>query len=187
MLSYNELKKGLKIILNKQPFEILQATPSFKGRGHSVLQVKLKNLITGNVISKTFHPSDTFEKANLEKIRLKFIYSHQGKYVFSEAENPSRRIELKKEQVGSGAQFLKPNQIVEGLIFKDKVISISLPIKVRLKVEEAPPGIKGDRAEAGTKQVILETEAKINVPLFIEEGDIIELNTETGEYVRRLE
>ena len=187
MLSYNELKKGLKIILNGEPFEILQAAPSFKGRGHSVLQVKLKNLITGNVVSKTFHPSDTFKEANLEKINLKFIYPQRGQYIFSEADNPSKRIELKEQQIGSEAQFLKPNQIVEGSIFRDKVISISLPIKVQLKVKEAPPGIKAGRAEAGTKQVILETGAKINVPLFIKEGEIIEINTETGEYVRRVE
>ena len=187
MLSYSELKKGAKIIFNKEPFEILESALSFKGRGHSVLQVKLKNLISGNVVSKTFHPSDTFEEADLEKISLKFIYARQGKYVFSETENPAKRIDLKEEQIGSGAQFLKPNEIVAGVIFRDKVIGISLPIKVFLKVKEAPPGIKGDRAEGGTKQVILETGAKINVPLFIKEEDVIEVNTETGEYIRRVE
>ncbi len=187
MLSYSDLKKGVKIILNKEPFEILESTPSFKGRGHSVLQVKLMNLISGNVVSKTFHPSDTFEEADLEKISLKFIYAHQEKYVFSEAENPAKRIELKEEQIGSGAQFLKPGETVAGAIFRDKVIGVSLPIKVFLKVKEAPPGIKAGRAEAGTKQVILETGAKINVPLFIKEGDIIEVNTQKGEYVRRVE
>lgn len=187
MLSYGELKKGLKIILNKQPFEILQASPSFKGRGHSVLQVKLKNLITGTVISKTFHPSDTFKEADLEKIKLKFIYSRQGKYIFSEKDNPGKRLNLTEEQIGFGAQFLKSEQIVEGLSFEKEIINISLPIKVQLKVQEAPPGVRAGRSEAGTKQITLETGAKINVPLFIKEGDIIEINSETGEYVRRVE
>ena len=187
MLSYNEIKKGVKIVLNGEPFEITEAAPSFKGRGHSVLRVVLKNLITGTLISKTFHPSDTFEEADLKKINLKFIYSHRGKYVFSKKEDPSKRFDLSQEQVGSSVQFLKPGETVEGVIFKDKLIKISLPIKVQLRVEEAPPGIRGNRAEAGTKQVTLETGAKINAPLFIKEGDIIEINTETGQYVRRVE
>jgi len=94
---------------------------------------------------------------------------------------------LNQEQIGHQAQFLKPGQIIETLIYDGKIVNISLPIKVRLKVVEAPPGIRAGRAEAGTKQVALETGAKINVPLFIKEDDIIEINTETNEYVRRVE
>lgn len=191
MLSYSELKKGVKIILNKEPYEILQARPLFKGRGHSVLRTKLKNLITGNLVPKTFRPSDVFEEAQLDRMSIKFLYSHRGKYFFSEDGNPliipHKRFSFSQEQIGSLAQFLKPNQIVEGLVFKEKIINISLPIKVQLKVRESPPGIRAGRAEAGTKQVTLETGAKINVPLFIKEGDTIEVNTETCQYVRRVE
>lgn len=187
MISYNELKKGIKIILDKNPYEIIEASSLFKGRGHSVLQTKIKNLITGNIIPRTFHPSDNFEEAELSKIKAKFIYSRRDKFVFSKKDNPSERFELTEEQVGSVCRFLKPNQIIEGLVFKDKIINISLPIKIELKVIEAPPGVRAGRAEAGTKTVILETEAKVNVPLFIQEGDIIEINTQTGEYVRRIE
>jgi len=89
--------------------------------------------------------------------------------------------------IGEGSKFLKPNQILTGIKFQEKIINIVLPIKVQLKVIEAPPGVKGERAQAGTKPVTLETGATINVPLFIETGDIIEVNTETGEYVRRVE
>jgi len=158
----------------------------FKARGHSVLQVKLKNLITGTIISKTFHPSDTFEETKLSKIKAKFLYSHRDKFFFCEEGNPSNRFNLTREQVGSVVKFLKPNQIVEGIVFKDKIINISLPIKIQLKVKQAPPGIKGNRAQAGNKTVIIETGAEINVPLFIKEGDTIEINTETSEYVRRI-
>ena len=187
MLTYPELKKGIKIILDNQPYEIIEASFLFKGRGHSVLQAKIKNLITGNVISKTFHPSDIFEEAEISKIEVKFLYAHRDRYVFSEKENPTKRFDLTAEQIGEPGKFLKPDQIVEGIIFRNKVINISLPIKINLKVIEAPPGIKGGRAEPGTKTVTLETGAKINVPLFIEQGDIIEINTGTGEYVRRVE
>ena len=94
---------------------------------------------------------------------------------------------LTQEQIGESSQFLKPNETVGGLFFDEKIINILMPIKVKLKVIEAPPGIRMGRAEAGTKQATLETGAKINVPLFIEQGDVIEINTEKSEYVRRLE
>lgn len=186
MITYSELEKGVKIILNNQPYEIIEASSMFKGRGHSVLQAKLKNLITGEIISQTFHPSDSFEEPETSKIKAKFLYLHRDKFFFCKENNPSDRFELTKEQIGSKELFLKPNQIVEGLIFKDKVINISLPVKIQLKVTEAPPGVKGDRAQGGTKTVTLETKAKINVPLFIKQGDIIEINTEKQEYVRRI-
>ncbi len=187
MISYSELKKGLRIILNKEPHEILEARPLFKGRGHSVLQAKIKNLITGNVISHTFHRSDVFEEAELKKLQAKFLYAHRSQYFFSEIDQPAKRFNLTQEQIGYQAQFLKTGQIVDTLVYKGKIVNISLPIKVHLKVVEAPPGIRAGRAEAGTKQVTLETGVKISVPIFIKEGDIIEVNTQTGEYVRRIE
>lgn len=187
MVSYSELKKGIKIILEGQPYEIIESVPLFKGRGHSVLQAKLRNLKTGNVISRTFRPSDSLKTAEISKIEANFLYSHRDKYFFSETKDFSKRFDLMAEQVGEKRKFLKPNQIIEAIIFEDKIINIFLPIKIQLKVIEAPPGLRAGRAEAGTKQVTLETGTQINVPLFIEQGDIIEVNTETGEYVRRVE
>ena len=180
------MKKGARIILKGEPYEILEGRPLFKGRGHSILQAKLKNLITGKVISRTFHPREQFEEAELSKIKIKFIYSRQNKFYFAEEGNPSHRFELTAEQIGNPAQFLKPNQVIEGIMFEGKLVNIALPIKVNLRVIEAPPGIKAGRAEPGTKIVTLETGAKINTPLFVKKGDIIEVNTQTGEYVRRL-
>ncbi len=186
-LSYSELKKGVLIIFNDQPHEIIETSSMFKGRGHSVLQAKLKNLITGNIVQKTFHPSENAEEAEISKINAVFLYSHRDEFFFSEKNNPKNRFELNKEQVGSLANFLKQNETIEGIIFNGKIINVVLPIKVQLKVEDAPPGIKGDRAQGGNKIVILETGAEISVPLFIEKGDIIEVNTEKGEYARRIE
>jgi len=187
MISYSEIEKGTEIIINNQPHEIIEALSVFKGRGHSTMQVRIKNLITGTISSQAIHPSDVFEEADLEKIKVKFIYSSKGSFVFSKENDPSKRFQLTQEQIGSSAKFLKPNQILEGLIFKNEVVNVSLPIKINLKVTEAPPGIKGDRAQGGNKTVILETGAEIAVPLFIEQDDIIEINTEKEEYVRRLE
>lgn len=187
MISYNELKKGIRVIIDKEPYEILESSPMFKARGHSILQTKLKNLKTGNVISRTFHPSESFEEAEVLRKEAKFVYSHKEKYVFSEKDNPSQRFELTSEQIGEKKEFLKLNQIVEALIFKNEIINIALPIKINLKVAEAPPSLKGERVQSGTKTVTLETGTKINVPLFVKRGDTIEINTETGEYVRRVE
>jgi len=186
MIIYNELKKGTKIILNKDPYEIIEASFLFKGRGRSVLQTKIRNLITGNIVARTFRPSDNFQEAEISKIKAEFLYLHREQYVFCEKDNPANRFSLDVSSVGKQSKFLKPKQEIEGLIFKEKVVNISLPIKIELKVAEAPPGVKGQRAEPGTKTVILETKAKINVPLFIKEGDIVEINTQTGEYVRRI-
>ena len=184
MINYNEIKKGTYITINNEPYLILEASPMFKGRGHSVVQAKIKNLVNGNIYSKTFHPSDSFEEANITNEELKFIYSHRGKYVFSDSEN--KRIEINEEIIKPISDLLKEGQEVNGIKFQGKLINISLPIKITLAVKESPPGVRAGRAESGTKQVVLETGAKINVPLFIKEGDLIEINTETKEYTRRI-
>ncbi|MDP4007525.1 MAG: elongation factor P, partial [bacterium] len=121
------------------------------------------------------------------KVQVKFIYENRGKYMFAEDANPSKRFELSREQIGSQIGFLIPNTLVEGVRFAGEIVTIALPIKMNLKVKEAPPGVKGDRAQGGTKTATLETGAVVQVPLFVNEGDLIEVNTETGEYVRRVQ
>lgn len=187
MLSHTDLKKGVRFIFNAEPYEVLESSFIFKGRGSSVVQTKIKNLITGNILSRTFHPGEEFKEGEIKKIKVKFIYSHRDKFFFLKEDNPSFRFDLPKDIIDESSIFLKSNQIIEGMEFEEKIINISLPIKVQLRVKEAPPGVKGDRAQGGTKIVTLETEAKINTPLFIEEGDIIEVNTEKKEYVKRIE
>jgi len=186
MLSHNDLKKGVEFILDGQPCEVLDSSLSFKGRGSSVVQTKVKNLISGAIFSKTFHTGENFQEAEIEKIKAKFLYFHRDRFSFCRENNPSIRFDLPKEVIGDSAAYLKANEIIEGVEFQGRIINIFLPIKVRLKVNEAPPGIKGDRAQGGTKTVTLETGAKINVPLFIKTGDLIEINTEKGEYVKRV-
>ena len=186
MLNHNQLKKGTQFLLNGDPYEVLEHAFIFKGRGGSVNQTKLKNLLTGNILAKTFHPGEGLEEIEIEKIEVKFIYTNREKYVFAEKKEPSKRFELNKEVIGNGALYLKENQIITGIKFKDKIINISLPVKVNLKVIEAPPSFKGDTAQGGTKVVTLETGAQINAPLFIKIGDMIEVNTEKGVYSQRV-
>jgi elongation factor P len=184
MLSYAELNRGVIIVINDQPYEILEALSTFKGRGHSYLQMKLKNLMSGAVISKSAQPRDSFEEADVEEQEAKFIFGNKGKYTFTDSKG--KRFELTEEQIGDKAGFLKTNEEVKTIIFNDKIINVIIPIKVQLKVTEVPPGVKGDRAQSGTKLVTLETGRKIDAPLFVNEDDIIEINTESGEYVRRV-
>jgi len=186
MLTHTDLKKGVKIILEKEPYEILESQLSKIAKGRSNVQTKIKNLITGSVFSKNFHQGDTFEEAEVLKFNAIFLYAHRGQFFFSQEQDPSQRFSLAENKIGVQAKFLKPNQIVEAMTFEEKIINFSLPIKIKLKVIEAPPGFRGERAQPGTKIVILETGAKISTPLFLEEGDIVEVNTETGEYVRRV-
>ncbi|MDO8424758.1 MAG: elongation factor P [bacterium] len=187
MLSYFELRKGILFLLESQPYEVLEFQQVYKAQDAVVARTKIKNLLSGKIIERTFHKGDSFEEAEFGKLDVKFIYANRGKFVFTESQNPAVRFELTEEQVGESAKFLKANQLITGVKFQEKIISIALPIKVQLKVTEAPPGTKGDRAQSGTKAVTLETGAQINVPLFVEMDDIIEINTETGDYVRRVE
>jgi elongation factor P len=185
MLSYFDLRKGTQFILEGEPYEILEFQQMQKAQDIVVAQTKIRNLITGKVFERNFHKRDVFEEAELEKTEAKFIYQHRGKFVFSESKNPANRFELTQEQIGTGAEFLKPGEFVTEIKFRGKTINVVLPIKIRLKVVESPPGLKGNRAQSGTKSVKLESGASINVPLFVEEGDVIEVNTQTGEYVKR--
>ncbi len=187
MITRADLRKGIKIILDSEPYEVLEARPLKKAQRRVVIQTRIKNLVNNNVFERNFHQDDTFEETELAKFEAKFLYSRRDRYFFCKKDNPSKRFDLGLEQIGPAVKFLKPNQIVEAVVFNERVINVSLPIKIQLKVTEAPPGVKGDRAQGGTKVVALETGVKINTPLFVEEGDIIEVNTETEEYVRRIE
>ena len=186
MLSYYDLRKGVQFVYEGQPYEVLEFRQMGKSQDVVVAQTKIRNLITGRVLQKNFHQGEMFKEAELAKFQAKFLYSHKGKFVFCHADNQGNRFEFLEEQLGETAKFVKPNQEVEGIIFQNEIINIVPPIKVQLKVTDAPPGVKGDRAQGGNKAATLETGAVVNVPLFIETGDVVEINTETGEYVRRI-
>ncbi len=186
MLKHNEIRKGKIILLGDDPYEVTKYSHVVKGRGKSIVQTQLKNLRTGNVLQKTFHPGETAEEADLEKENAVFVYTHHKKYVFHKEKDPSARFELAKEQLNEKADYLKEKTVITTIFLNERIIGISLPVKMSFSVKEAPPGVKGNRAEGGTKIVTLETGKKLDVPLFVNEKDVVEVNTETGEYVRRV-
>ena len=186
MLSYNEIKPRRYIIFNNEPYEVLDAQVSRKQQRKPVNQAKIRNLITGKVTEQAFHQSEKVEEADIEKRSLVYIYNNKGEWWFHPAGVPKERFTIPEETIGEQKQFLKENMEVDGLVFDNDVIGITLPIKLELEVTEAPPNIKGNTASGGDKVVTLETGATITTPMFIETGDIIEINTETGTYVRRV-
>ena len=186
MLEYNEITVGKFIIFQDEPWEVLSAHVFRKQQRKPVNATKLKNLITGRVTEYSFHVSDKAEEADLEAKEINFIYESKGEYWFHEVSDKSKRFSLAVEQIGSGAKFLKVNTVVKAILFNDKIIGVKLPIKMELKVVEAPPSMKGNTAQGGNKVVKVETGASVNTPLFVNEGDTIRINTDTGEYVERV-
>lgn len=187
MLSYTDLRQGTVFILDDQPYQVLEFNFLRMQQRKPVAQTKIKNLITGKIISRNFQPSETFVEAEIKLKEAKFLYNHRGKFVFCEINDPSKRSELSTEQIGDLSKFLKPNSMVKTMEFEEKIINLDLPIKMEFKVIEAPPSVRGNTAQGGTKTVKIETGAMINAPLFIEQGDIIRINTHTGEYVERVD
>jgi len=187
MLSYNELKVGTLFIKDGEPYEVLEYAFVRMQQRKPVVQLKIKNLVSGKVLPYTAHQNESFEEAEIEIMPATFIYHNRGQYWFNEKGNPKNRFFLTEEVIGNAGQFLKSAMEVKAFKFKGKIINIELPIKVDLKVTEAPPAVRGDTAQGGTKTVTLETGAKVNVPLFINEGDIIRVNTASGEYTERVE
>lgn len=186
MLSINDLKPGSLIELGGIPYQVLEVAHQHIGRGGSSIQTKVRHLKTGQVLSRNFKPADMFEEADVEKRPLKFIYHHRGDFVFCEPKTPQNRFVVKEETVVNDQRWLKPNTEVTGVFFNGELLTLLLPVKLDFEVTEAPPGIQGDRSSAGTKAATTETGAVVQVPLFINTGDIIRINTETGQYVERV-
>jgi len=187
MLEYNEILKGRVILLDEQPYEVLDAHVFRKQQRKPVNQTKLRHLITGKVTEQAFHVSEKVAEADLSTKNVKYLYANKGEKWFCAEDNPGDRFMLSEETIGTGGQFLKSNIILEALVFDEKIIGIKIPIKMELAVTEAPPAVKGNTAQGGSKQITVETGATLNAPLFINEGDIVRINTETGEYVERVD
>lgn len=187
-LEYNELLPKKTVLIDGDPYVVLSAQTSKKDRQKASAQVKLKNLRTGNVIDRTYHQSETLPEADMEKRDLTFLYTNRGEYWFCEVGNPKERMSFSEDVVDpEKMRFIKENSTVEALVFDEDVIGISVPIKVDLKVAEAMPAVKGNTAQGAQKEVTLETGAVVMVPMFINEGDTLRINTETGTYSERAE
>src|ERR1035437_8516368 len=190
MLEYSEIRERKIIIYEGEPCEVLENHVARTQQRKPQNQVKLKSLLSGRTWNTVFHASDKAEEANISKKEVKFLYTNKGEYWFADPENPKDRFQLPEKIIGDTGKFLKPDVIVSALIWEnddeEKIISIKLPVKMEFTVREAPPSIKGNTANGGGKVITLENGIKISVPFFVETGDVIRINTETGEYVERI-
>ncbi len=187
MLDYNDLKIGTTFLYENQPYEVLEYSFLRMQQRKPVAQVKMRNLLNGKIIDRNFHMNEKFEDVEIEKQSIKFLYHHRDEYWFSEKNDSSKRFSLKEDILGNPAKFLKTNTEVVAIKWDERIINVEIPIKMDLAVKEAPPGERGNTAQGGSKVAELETGAKINVPLFVNTGDVIKVNTQTGEYVERVE
>jgi elongation factor P len=185
-LAYTDLTKGILFIMDGSPYEVIETHFLRMQQRKAVVQTRIRNLITGKLLDRNFQASDSFEEAEISKQNAMFIYASRGEYWFHEEGNPKNRFSLTEDLVGDQGQFLKPNTKVQTMIFNEKVIKVEIPVKMDFKVIEAPPSIKGNTAQGGTKSVTIEGGAKVNVPLFVNEGETIRINTQTGDYVERV-
>jgi len=168
------------------PYEVVDMHFLRMQQRKATVQTRIRNLITGKLLDRNFQANDNFEEAEIDRKNAIFIYASKGEYWFHEEGNPKARFSLNAELVGEQGQFLKSNTKVLTMVFNEKVIKVEIPIKMDFKVVEAPPAIRGNTSQGGTKVVTIEGGAHVNVPLFINEGDEIRINTATGDYVERL-
>lgn len=184
MLNFNEIKTGRVIKIGNDPYIIIKADHHKMGRGGAVLKIKCRNLINGNVLEQTFQGTEKAEEAATETKKANFLYKDKNEAYFMD-NSSYEQFGLPLMELGDSIKFLKEGVDVDVLYFENKPVSVSLPIKMDFKVVSAPPGVKGNSAGNVNKQVEIETGALINAPMFVEEGDTIRINTDTGEYVER--
>ncbi len=187
VLSYNEILPKTIINYNNEPYEVLSSHIFRMQMRKPVNQTKLRQLVSGKVLEISFHQNETVTEADIDRMKAQYLYSNRGESWFAEDGNPKNRFSFPEEQVHNQVQWLVPNSEVEVLTYEEKPITITIPVKVELAVKDAPPAVKGNTVSGGTKLVELATGAKINVPLFINTGDVVRINTDTGEYTERVE
>lgn len=190
MLEYSEIRQGKIIIYEDEPCEVLDNHVARTQMRKPQNQVKLKSLLSGRTWNATFHAADKADEAEINKKEIKFLYANRGEFWFCNPNDPKDRFKIEENIIGEATKYLKTNENVTALIWdndgEDSIIKITLPIKMEFTVKEAPPSIRGNTANGGGKTAILENGIKIQVPFFIETGDKIRINTETGEYVERV-
>ena len=186
VLSYNEILKGCVINYNNEPYEVLSAHIFRMQQRKPVNQTKLRQLVGGKVVEIAFHQNETVTEADIDKMQAQYLYTNKGESWFAEEGNAKNRFSFPEDSIHDKVQWLVPNTSVEVLTYEDRPMSFKIPVKVELVVKDAPPAVKGNTVSGGTKLAELVTGAKVNVPLFINTGDIVRINTDSGEYTERV-
>ena len=187
VLSYNEIVSKKIINCNGEPYEVLSSHVFRMQQRKPVNQTKLRHLVSGKVTEISFHQNESVTEADIGKMPAQYLYTNRGESWFAEEGNAKNRFSFPEDSVRDKVQWLVPNTAVEVMTYEDRPMTIKIPVKVELEVKEAPPSTKGNTATGGNKLVTLSTGAKVDVPLFINTGDIIRINTDTSNYTERVE
>jgi elongation factor P len=185
MIAAGEFRNGVTFELDEQIFQVVEFQHVKPGKGAAFVRTRLKNIVTGATIERTFTPTDKMPKAHIDRRDMQYLYNDGNLYYFMDTEN-YEQLPLSAEQIGDHLKFIKENMVVKILSYKGDVFGIEPPTFVELEVTHTEPGFKGDTATGATKPATLETGAILKVPLFINEGDIVRVDTRTGEYMERV-
>lgn len=185
MYTTTDFRKGLKIEIGGEPYLIVDFQHVKPGKGGAFVRTRLKSLMTGNVIDQTFRSGDRVDKPDLEEREMQFLYESEGEYHFMDTKN-YEQLFLTAEQLGEGKGYLKENLVIKALFHNGRPIGVEFPNFVELKVIQTEPGVRGDTATGATKPATLESGAVIQVPLFVETGEVIRIDTRTHEYIERV-
>ncbi len=185
MVSAGDFRNGLTIEYEGNVFQVIEFQHVKPGKGAAFVRTKLKNIKNGGVVEKTFRPTEKCPQAHIERKEMQYLYNDGTFYVFMDVETYDQ-INLTDDQVGDTLKFVKENENVKILSHKNEVFALEPPLFVELEVTETEPGFKGDTSTGATKPAIVETGAQVAVPLFVEIGDVIKIDTRTGEYLSRV-
>ena len=185
MISAGDFKNGITLEMDNNIYQIIEFQHVKPGKGAAFVRTKLKNIINGGVIERSFRPTEKFPTAHIDRIDMQYLYSDGDLFYFMNTETYDQ-IALNKDQVGDSLKFVKDNEMVKICSHKGNVFSVEPPLFVELEVTETEPGFKGDTATGATKPAIVETGAQVMVPLFVETGDRLKIDTRTGEYLSRV-
>lgn len=184
MVSAGDFKNGLTIEVEGQIYQIIEFQHVKPGKGAAFVRTKLKNIISGGVVERTFRPTEKFENAHIDRTEMQYLYSDSGMFYFMDTTTYDQ-ITVSAEDAGDSMKFVKENEMVKICSYQGSVFSIEPPLTVELQITQTEPGFKGNTATGATKPAVVETGAQVLVPLFVEEGEMIKVDTRTGEYLSR--
>ncbi|MCR4705476.1 MAG: elongation factor P [Lachnospiraceae bacterium] len=185
MISAGDFRNGITIEIDSNIFQIIEFQHVKPGKGAAFVRTKLKNIISGGVVEKTFRPTEKFPQARIDRKDMQYLYSDGDLFNFMDVETYDQ-IGLNADAIGDALKFVKENEMVKMCSHNGKVFAVEPPLFVELAITETEPGFKGDTATGATKPAIVETGAQVLVPLFVEIGDVIKIDTRTGEYLSRV-
>ena len=184
MISCGDFRTGATIEIDNNVWQIVDFQHVKPGKGAAFVRTKMKNVKSGAVVERTFNPNEKFPKARIDNRAMQFLYENDGQYNLMDNETYEQS-EVTAEQLGDAVKYLKENMEINIMFFQGNIIGVDLPVAVSLEVVETDPGIRGDTATGGTKPAKMETGCVVRVPLFINIGDVLRVDTRTGEYLER--